>query len=49
MGAGPVLWSSFEHYLPLDQLVGMAGDRFAEPLEASGIQWQAITDPATAP
>ena len=45
-GAGPVLWSSFEHYLPLDRLLDTVGDCFAGPLEASGIHWQAITDPA---
>ena len=27
LGAGPVLWSSFEHHLPLDRLLDAAGDR----------------------
>ncbi len=45
-GPGLVLWSSFEHHLPLDKLVGTAGDFFSGALEASGIHWQAITDPA---
>ena len=45
-GPGVVLWSSFEHYLPLDRLIGATGDRFAGVLEASGIHWRAITDPA---
>ena len=45
-GAGPVLWSSFEHHLPLDRLIGAAGDAFAPLLEANGIPWQTITDPA---
>jgi tetratricopeptide (TPR) repeat protein len=45
LGAGPVLWSSFEHHLPLDQLLDAAGDAFAPLLEANGIHWQAITSP----
>ena len=44
-GSGVVLWSSFEHRLPADKLIGTAGDRFAGLLEASGIHWQALTDP----
>jgi tetratricopeptide (TPR) repeat protein len=46
IGAGPVLWSSFEHHLPLDRLLDVAGDTFAPVLEANGIHWQALTDPA---
>jgi tetratricopeptide (TPR) repeat protein len=47
LGTGPVLWSSFEHHLPLDRLLDAAGDAFASKLEeAGGIYWQAITDPA---
>ncbi|HTS98956.1 MAG TPA: tetratricopeptide repeat protein [Streptosporangiaceae bacterium] len=46
IGSGPVLWSSFEHHLPLDRLLDAVGDCFAGPLEASGIHWQAVTDPA---
>ena len=45
LGTGPVLWSSFEHHLPLDRLLDAAGDAFAALLEANGIHWQAITDP----
>ncbi len=45
-GRGVVLWSSFEHHLPLDRLVGTAGDQFAGLLEPNGIHWQAVTDPA---
>jgi tetratricopeptide (TPR) repeat protein len=45
LGAGPVLWSSFEHHLPLDRLLDAAGDAFTPLLEANGIHWQAITDP----
>jgi tetratricopeptide (TPR) repeat protein len=45
-GTGPVLWSSFEQHLPLDRLVGTAGDFFSDLLEANDIHWQALTDPA---
>jgi tetratricopeptide (TPR) repeat protein len=43
---GEVLWSSFEHHLTADQLVGQVGDTFTQLLEANGIAWAAITDPA---
>jgi tetratricopeptide (TPR) repeat protein len=43
---GPVLWSSFEHHLPLDRLLDTAGHQFSGLLEANGIHWQAITSPA---
>jgi tetratricopeptide (TPR) repeat protein len=46
LGTGPVLWSSFEHHLPVDRLLDAVGDAFAPVLEANGIHWQAITDPA---
>jgi tetratricopeptide (TPR) repeat protein len=45
-GAGAVLWSSFEHHLTADRVIGTAGDCFAPLLEANGIQWAAVTDPA---
>jgi tetratricopeptide (TPR) repeat protein len=45
-GPGPVLWSSFEHHLTADQVIATAGDLFAGVLEANGIQWAAVTDPA---
>ena len=41
-----MLWSSFEHHLPVDRLLDTAGDRFSGLLEANGIPWEAITDPA---
>jgi tetratricopeptide (TPR) repeat protein len=41
-----VLWSSFEHHLTADKVIGTAGDRFAALLEANGIPWAALTDPA---
>ena len=43
---GAVVWSSFEHHLTADRAVGAAGDSFAGLLEANGIQWPAVTDPA---
>jgi tetratricopeptide (TPR) repeat protein len=46
LGPGPVLWSSFEHHLPLDRLLDAAGDCFAGLLEANGDPWQATTSPA---
>ncbi|HTS97723.1 MAG TPA: CHAT domain-containing protein [Streptosporangiaceae bacterium] len=46
LGAGPVLWSSFEHHLPLDRLLDTVGDAFSSLLEANGIHWQTLTDPA---
>jgi hypothetical protein len=44
--SGVVLWSSFEHHLTADQLVGQVGDAFAPLLEARGIAWAAVIDPA---
>ncbi len=43
---GAVLWSSFEHHLTADRVIGQAGDAFTPLLEANGISWAAITDPA---
>jgi tetratricopeptide (TPR) repeat protein len=43
---GAVLWSSLEHHLTADRILGMAGDFFAPLLEDSGITWAAVTDPA---
>jgi tetratricopeptide (TPR) repeat protein len=45
-GPGAVLWSSFEHHLTADQVIGYAGDCFAGLLEASGIPWAAVADRA---
>jgi tetratricopeptide (TPR) repeat protein len=47
LASGPVLWSSFEHHLPLERLLDAAADAFSPLLEASQIHWQAITDPGT--
>ena len=43
---GAVLWSSFEHHLTADRVIGYAGDCLSGLLEAGGIQWAAVTDPA---
>ena len=43
---GAVLWSSFEHHQTVDQVVSAMGDYFAGLLEASGITWASVTDPA---
>ena len=42
---GTVLWSSFEHHVTADRVIGNAGDYFSGLLEASGIAWAAVTDP----
>jgi tetratricopeptide (TPR) repeat protein len=42
---GAVLWSSFEHHLTADRVIGTVGDYFAPLLEANGIHWQAVTNP----
>ncbi|EDN67685.1 hypothetical protein BGP_2673 [Beggiatoa sp. PS] len=41
---GPVLFSSFETYKPLSQVLGDFGQMFAAMLEQSGINWSAIVD-----
>jgi tetratricopeptide (TPR) repeat protein len=46
LGSGPVLWSSFEHHLPLDRLLDTVGDCFSAALEDSNIHWQALTSQA---
>lgn len=44
---GPVLWSSFEHHLTADRVLGQAGDYFAPLIDqAYGKPWAAVTDPA---
>jgi tetratricopeptide (TPR) repeat protein len=43
---GTVLWSSFEHHLTADQVIGAAGDHFVPLLEGNGVAWAAVTDPA---
>ena len=46
-GTGAVLWTSFEHYLPLPRVLDVIGTTFGSLLEANGIHWAAITDPNT--
>ena len=43
---GVVLWTSFEHYLPLPRVLDVVGTAFTPLLERSDIHWAAITDPA---
>jgi tetratricopeptide (TPR) repeat protein len=43
---GPVLFTSFERHLPLARVLDKIGIVFGEALQASGIEWDAITDPA---
>ena len=43
---GPVLFSSFERHLPLGRVLDKIGAVFGHTLEANGIHWNAITDPA---
>lgn len=43
---GPVLFSSFERHLPLARVLDKVGEVFGQALEANGIHWNAITDPA---
>ena len=38
--SGAVLWSSFEHHLTADRVIGAAGDHFARVLKANGILWK---------
>lgn len=46
-GAGAVLWTSFEHHLPLERVLDVVGVAFGPLLEANDIQWAAIADLAT--
>jgi tetratricopeptide (TPR) repeat protein len=41
---GPVLFTSFERHLPLARVLDKIGMIFGDALEASGIQWDAVTD-----
>jgi len=43
---GRVLFSSFERHLPLARVLDKIGAEFGQALEANGIHWNAITDPA---
>ena len=45
-GPGAVLWSSFEHHLTADRVIGAAGDFLSGLREANDIPWEAVTDPA---
>jgi tetratricopeptide (TPR) repeat protein len=41
---GPVLFTSFERYLPLARVLDKIGVIFGDVLQANGIQWDAIID-----
>ena len=43
---GPPLWTSFEHHTPLARVLDTAAAAFAPLLQANGIEWPALTDPA---
>jgi tetratricopeptide (TPR) repeat protein len=44
LGAGPVLFTSFEHHRPLSRVLDQVGDAFAPLLEANGVHWLALDD-----
>ncbi len=41
---GPVLFTSFEQYLPLPRVLDQIGQLFGEVLEQSGVHWLALKD-----
>jgi tetratricopeptide (TPR) repeat protein len=41
---GPVLFTSFEHYLPLPRVLDRIGQFFGTMLERAGIHWLTLTD-----
>jgi tetratricopeptide (TPR) repeat protein len=43
---GPVLFTSFERYLPLPRVLDQVGQVFEASLEEQGIHWLALDDPA---
>lgn len=43
---GPALFTSFEHHLPLARVLDLIGQVFEDLLEARGIHWLALDDPA---
>jgi tetratricopeptide (TPR) repeat protein len=44
LGAGPVLFTSFEHHRPLARVLDQVGETFAPILEASGVHWLTLDD-----
>ena len=46
LGSGPVVWTSFEHHLPLARVLDQVAAAFSQLLQANGIDWVAVTDPA---
>ncbi|MES1241351.1 MAG: tetratricopeptide repeat protein [Acidobacteriota bacterium] len=43
---GPVLFTTFEHYLPLPRVLDRVGQVFGAALEGAGVHWLALDDPA---
>jgi tetratricopeptide (TPR) repeat protein len=43
-GGGPILFTSFEQYKPLERVLDTIGQVFGPTLENSGIQWLALSD-----
>src|SRR5262249_30217511 len=43
---GPILFTSFERYLPLQRVVDQLGQIFEKTLEANGVHWLAMSDEA---
>lgn len=43
-GTAPILFTSFEQYKPLERVLDTIGQVFGPTLEASGIQWLALSD-----
>jgi tetratricopeptide (TPR) repeat protein len=43
---GPILFTSFEHYLPLARVVDQLGQVFEKGLAAGGVHWLALPDEA---
>ncbi len=41
---GPVLFSSFEHHLPLPRLLDRIGQAFGQALEQNGVHWLALEE-----
>jgi tetratricopeptide (TPR) repeat protein len=45
-GVGPIVWTSFEHHLPLPRVLDGIGPVFTGVFEARAIHWAALTDDA---
>jgi hypothetical protein len=45
-GRGLVLWTSFEHHMPLERVLDAVGPVLAPVLKTHGVEWDVVTDPA---